>query len=261
MAGKTHENFLSVVIITHNEEKNIERCLASVQGIADEILVVDSFSTDATEQICKEFPVRFVQHEWMGYSQTKNFANTLARHNWIFSLDADEVLSPALQNELAQTKSGKERFFTINRLNNYCGKWIRHSGWYPDYKVRLFDRRQAKWVGDYVHEKLELEAGIVPRTLNGVCYHFTISSVAQHVEQINKFSTLSALELKAKGKHFSIWKVVFSPGAKFFSTYFIRRGFMDGFYGFVIAVLSAYSRFLRYTKLYQLNSNARERIS
>ena len=149
---------LSVVIITLNEEKNIERCLQSVKDIADEIIVVDSYSDDRTEEICSEFGVKFIQQKFKGYVDQKNDGNALASHDYILSLDADEALSEELAASISQVKENWQfDAYAMNRLTSYCGKWIRHSGWYPDRKSRLFDRRKARWTGHLVHERVEVE--------------------------------------------------------------------------------------------------------
>jgi glycosyltransferase involved in cell wall biosynthesis len=253
--AKDSKKLISAIIITKNEEKSIAFCLESIKNIVDEIIVLDSFSTDNTPEICKSFGVRFVQQAWEGYAQTKNKANKLASHNWILSLDADEVLSPELQKSiLALKNSDQDFFYKIGRITNYCGKWIRHGGWYPDVKIRLFDRRKAEWQGEFVHEKLIIQEDVktdIP-LLNGDCYHYSYHSIAQHVQKVNHFSTLAAQDMYSRGKKFSLFKLVLSPWARFMSMYFIKRGFLDGKFGFIIAIISAFEKFLRIAKLYQL---------
>jgi glycosyltransferase involved in cell wall biosynthesis len=242
---------LTAIIITKNEEKNLRNCLAALQGVADEIIVLDSFSTDNTENICKEFSVKFIQKSWEGYSASKNYANGLASNDYILSLDADEVLSEELRNSIMEVKANFSAPFTysINRLTNYCGKWIYHCGWRPDIKPRLFDRRLAKWEGDFVHEELVSAGEADFKLLKGDCYHYSYHSVAQHVEKINHFSTLAANDRLAKGKKFSLLKLVFSPLAKFLTIYILKLGILDGKYGFIIAKLSARHNFLREIKM------------
>jgi glycosyltransferase involved in cell wall biosynthesis len=249
---------LSVVIITKNEESNIERCLKSLLTIADDIVIFDSYSTDKTRELSLKYPVQFVEHPWLGYAQTKNLANQKARYDWILSLDADEELSETLQKSILEIKNaGIEHACKINRLTNYCGKWIRHSSWYPDHKIRIFNRKNAEWQGDYVHEKLcILNFDPEITLLKGHCYHYSVKSIEDHVAQVNKFSTLSALEQLHKGKKPSWVKLLFSPVSKFIGIYFFKSGFRDGLYGFSIAVISAYSRFLRALKLYQMTRDS-----
>jgi glycosyltransferase involved in cell wall biosynthesis len=242
---------LSAVIITKNEEKNVARCLQSLSGVADEIVVIDSFSIDNTSAICKEFGVKFLQHEWQGYSETKNWGNSQASHDWIISLDADEELSPKLRESILEIKKTGPGgyFYSFNRFTNYCGQWIRHGGWYPEWKTRMFDRRTARWEGDFVHEKLVFDPGMKPVTLSGDLLHYSIPDIAAHIRTVNRYSSLAAEEQLAKGKKFSVFKLIFSPVATFIQMYFFKAGFLDGLYGFVIAVISAHYRFLKYAKM------------
>jgi|SRR6218665_2031965 len=243
---------LSVVIITYNEEKNIARCLASVQGIADEIVVVDSFSTDKTEAICKQYNVNFIQRKWQGYSDTKNFANSAASHNWILSLDADEALSDELKQSILKVKQGTELLScSFNRLTNYCGTWIKHAGWYPDVKIRIFDRRITKWQGT-IHEELKIDSNKPVAHLRGDCLHYSYYSVEQHIRQTEKFTTLSAADLFSKNKKAGFVKLYLSPVAKFIQSYFFQLGFLDGYYGYIVCKISARSTYLKYYKLKQL---------
>ena len=151
------EDCISAVIITFNEERNVGRAIESVMEVADEIIVLDSFSTDRTEQICAQYGVKFIQKEWQGYACSKNYANNLATYKWILSLDADEELDAEMTADILKYKQeGFHGAYVLNRLTNYCGTWIRHSSWYPDKKVRIFDKSIAKWVGAFVHEELVL---------------------------------------------------------------------------------------------------------
>lgn len=246
---------ISVVIITFNEEANIKDCLLSVQEVADEIWVVDSFSTDRTQAICETFDVHFVQHPFEGYSEQKNYADGLCRYDYILSLDADERLSPAL---IEAIKREKEAGFTadaylFNRLNFYCGKAIRHGGWYPDRKIRLWKKSAGKWSGDRLHEVLTLASGAKTKKLEGDLLHYSFRSIAQHIAQINTFSDLKARMDHEKGKKSGLLKILTLPLLKFFSLWVIKGGIRDGYYGLVIAVNSAHFTFLRYTKLAELN--------
>ncbi len=243
---------LSVVIITFNEEKNIGRCLQSIQGIADDIVIVDSFSTDKTEEICKKYPVKFVQRKWEGYSSAKNFGSASAKYDWILSLDADEALSDELKNSIQKIKAGNEmRFCTFNRLTNYCGKWIRHCGWYPDKKLRIFDKTKAEWKG-IIHEQLKIASHGKILYLHGDCLHYSYYSIEGHRKQTDKFSTISANALFSKGKKINLLKLYVSPIVKFIQSYFFQLGILDGYYGFMICKISAHSTYLKYFKLKQL---------
>lgn len=245
---------LSVVIITFNEERNIGRCLASVKEVADEIVVVDSYSTDKTPEICQAFGVRFIQHSFEGHIQQKNFAITQATYPHILSLDADEALDNLLLKSVNQIKvNWPADGYEINRLTNYCGSWIRYGGWYPDRKLRLWDGRKGKWVGTNPHDKFEMEAGSKILKLKGDILHYSYYSIEEHLKQINYFTTIACHELKLKGKSFGLWPLLVKPPFKFFQMYLLKFGWRDGFAGFCVAVLSAYAVFAKYAKLYLAN--------
>lgn len=245
---------LSVVIITFNEEKNIGRCLESIQGIADDIVVVDSFSTDQTENICKQYKVNFIPRKWEGYSDTKNFANAEAKYDWILSLDADEALSEELKRSILKIKQASSlATYKFNRLTNYCGSWIKHCGWYPDTKIRIFDRRITKWEG-IIHEKLMINSDEPAILLEGDCLHYSYYSLEQHYAQTEKFSSLAAQNMFEHGKKASLLKLWISPVVKFISDYFIKLGILDGSAGYTICKISAYTSYLKYKKLRSLYS-------
>lgn len=249
---------LSVVIITLNEEKNIARCLRSLEGLSDDIVVVDSGSDDLTESICKSFGVRFYHHEWMGYADTKNYANSLAKYPLILSLDADEALSDELRVSIRSVlHEQKSSVYSMNRLTNYCGKWIRHGGWYPDVKIRLFNNEAGYWSGSHVHETLKLKNGAPVEHLKGDLLHYSYSSVAEHIQQSNHFSDLAARKAFESGQMSSLFKVIFSPVIKFKRDYIFKAGFMDGYYGYIICRISAFATFMKYAKLRQLNKEAK----
>lgn len=240
---------LSVVIITFNEEKNIGRCLESIQGVADDVVVLDSFSIDSTESISKKYPVNFISRKWEGYSASKNFANAQAKYDWVLSLDADEALSADLKASILAIKKGdKLATYKFNRLTNYCGSWIKHCGWYPDTKIRIFDRRITKWEG-IIHEKLVIDSKEPAILLNGDLLHYSYYSIEQHYAQTEKFSTLAAQNMLEKGKKASVFKMYLSPVVKFLGDYFIKLGILDGTAGFTICRISAKHSFLKYKKL------------
>jgi len=246
------ENKLSVVIITFNEEKNIGRCISSVKDIADDIVVVDSFSTDRTAEICIKSGVRFIQCEWKGYSEQKNFANSLAEFDWIFSIDADEALSDELKASILRIKKTyTSPVFRICRITNYCGKWIHHSGWYPDIKVRFFDRRFHHWEGA-IHERINVTVESEIPVLQGDCCHYSYYSHEGHRRQARHLSELVALDLFNKRKKVCWLKVLFAPPLKFFKMFFINFGFLDGAAGFSIARISSNAVCNKYEKLRNL---------
>jgi glycosyltransferase involved in cell wall biosynthesis len=244
---------ISAVIITKNEAHNLARCLESLVEVVDEMVVVDSGSTDATVEIALSFPkTRVVQREWEGYARTKNAGNALAVHDWILSLDADEALTPMLRSSIAGLRLTDDAVcYRFARLTNYCGAWIRHCHWYPDAAVRLFHRGKARWEGDSVHEKLRFEEGMRVVTLPGDCLHYSIPSIAFHLDKVNRYSSLWAEEAYKKGRRTGLIPLLFKPFLAFFNTYVIHAGFRDGYYGFVVSVVSGMSRFMRLSKLLQ----------
>ena len=243
---------ISAVIITYNEEKNIERCLNSLVDIADEIIVVDSFSNDATKDICSRFNVTFIEAEWLGYSESKNFGIQQCRHSYILSLDADEEISESLKRSILDAKEkGLSSAYSCNRLSNYCGKWIRHGDWYPDRKMRLWNKTDGLWEGE-IHESVNLKKGIKIRHLKGDIHHFSYYTISEHIVQTNKYSSLSAINLFKKDKKAGFIKLVISPYIQFGRSYFIKLGFLDGFYGFTIALITAFGTFLKYAKLKEM---------
>ena len=250
---------ISVAIITLNEENNIERCLKSVSGLADEIVVVDSFSTDRTGEICRQYDVTFIKHAFEGYIEQKNWALQQTKYPFVLSLDADEALSEELKEAIMEVKGNFDHDgYLFNRLTNYCGKWIRHSGWYPDRKLRLVDRRKARWTGINPHDKMEMDPGSRIKHIRGDLLHYSYYSISQHEEQANNFSGISARMLYARGKRSGILKLLFKPCFKFLRDYFINLGFLDGYYGYVICRISAHATFLKYAKLRQLRRNKAE---
>ncbi|MBN1340393.1 MAG: glycosyltransferase family 2 protein [Bacteroidales bacterium] len=244
---------LSVVIITLNEEENIGRCIDSVIPVADEILVVDSYSTDRTEEICREKGARFMQHIFEDYVSQHIFADRHATHDMILSLDADEALSIELSQAIIEMKAGAmSDGYYMNRKTNYCGKWISHSGWYPDRKLRLYNRRKGSWEGLKIHERFILHRGASSGTLKGDILHYSYGSVSSHISQAEKFTTITAQVAYEKGKKAGLLMIAIKPFFKFLRDYFMKMGFLDGYYGFVICRISAFATFLKYVKLREL---------
>lgn len=244
---------ISAVIITLNEERNITRCLESLVGVADEIVVVDSYSTDGTQRICEEKGVRFVQHAFEGHIEQKNFAITQATYPFVLSLDADEALSDELRDSILRVKNDwNADGYTMNRCTNYCGRWIRHSGWYPDRKLRLWDSRKGAWGGINPHDVFKLHEGSRVEHLKGDLLHYSFASVTEHVQQTDKFTRIMAKALYEKGKKVGVMHLWFKPMIRFFRDYFIYQGFRDGFYGLIICRITAFGVFLKYSRLRQL---------
>ena len=249
---------LSVVIITFNEERNIGRCIGSVLDVADEIVVVDSFSTDKTREICEKSGVKFIEHAFEGHIQQKNFAITQAKYPHQLSLDADEALSGELKSEILKIKNDWQYDgYRMNRLTNYCGKWIHHCGWYPDTKLRLYDSTKGVWGGVNPHDKFELNPGSKVGFLKGDILHYSYYTVEEHIRQAVKFSTIAAKELVGLGKTVSYFQIIVNPVAKFIRNYILRLGFLDGFYGFIICRIAAHETFQKYSKARQIKRSVK----
>jgi glycosyltransferase involved in cell wall biosynthesis len=241
---------ISVVIITRNEEKNIGRCIDSVKDIADDIVIIDSFSTDTTEEICKSKGVRFIQHAFIGHIEQKNYAVTHTMYPHVLSLDADEALDDTLKKSIADVKENwKQDGYEMNRLTNYCGTWIKHCGWYPDRKLRLFDKTKGKWGGINPHDKFELQADSTLGRLNGDILHYSYYTIDDHYRQIEYFTTINAKASFDRGKHAPVWKLYIAPAVKFIKDYIVRLGFLDGQAGWQICRLSAWATYVKYKKL------------
>jgi glycosyltransferase involved in cell wall biosynthesis len=248
---------LSVVIITFNEEKNIQRCVDSVQSIADEVIIVDSFSTDNTRQICEAYNTKFFTHRFEGHVQQKNHALHLASHNFVLALDADEALSPKLQESIIAAKMQMESdAYSLNRLTNYCGSWIHHSGWYPDKRIRLWNREKGRWGGENPHDKVIMAKDSSIGHLQGDLLHYSFHSLSDHIKQIDKFTSISSTEARKKNKKiFPIIHIAVYPFFTFIKMYILKFGFMDGLAGFLVCVSGAYYKFAKYTKLYLLQKD------
>jgi glycosyltransferase involved in cell wall biosynthesis len=244
---------LSAVIITLNEEDKIGACIDSLRKVADEIIVLDSFSTDHTVAIAKQKGAIVKQEIFAGYIQQKNKALKFATYNYIISLDADETLSPALVSSILKEKEEfKFKAYSMNRYNHYCGKFIKHGLWYPDRKIRLFDKRIAAWGGINPHDKIDLDEDIKPHLLKGNTLHFTFDTIEAHLERNERMSSIAATSLMDADIKKPGWKIILSPAWSFFHGYLLRLGFLDGYYGFVIAKQTAHLSFLKYQKLHRL---------
>src|SRR5437588_3229491 len=238
---------ITATIITLNEERNIARAIESLR-CCDEILIVDSGSIDRTVELAQNLGVRVVEAGWRGYAAQKNWAAEQATHDWILSLDADEALSEALEAEIWNLKKTGPRHdaYTMPRLARYLGRWILHSGWYPDRKVRLYHRAKAKWVGDFVHESVEVN-GRVGR-LQSNLLHFTCDSLSEHLKSMDRYTTLAAEELVSQQTAIGWAKLAIDPPWTFFKTYVLQSGFLDGTEGLAIAYMAALYNFLKYAK-------------
>jgi glycosyltransferase involved in cell wall biosynthesis len=242
---------LTVTVITHNEGHHVAGALESVAW-ADEIVVVDSGSSDDTVAIAGRYATRVVQHQWTGYGTQKNYAADLASHDWILSIDADERVAPALADEIRgllkrePTAAGYE----ISRVAHYLGRWIRSTDWYPDFHVRLYDRRTARWSEDAVHESIQCP-GRVER-LRGELQHFPYRDVSEHLAKIDRYTTLIARQWAADGRRTAAWEAIVYPRLAFLRNFILRRGFLDGHTGLVVSMLNSYYVLLKYVKLFEM---------
>lgn len=244
---------LSVVIITYNEEQNIGRCIESVKKVADEIVVLDSYSTDQTIEIARSHGATIFQEKFRGYIGQKNLAIQLTTHNYILSLDADEALDKKLiESILEAKKTFSFRAYRMNRCTNLCGRFMRYGLWYPDKKTRLFDRRIAKWGGLNPHDKIEVKEGFAVKHLAGDILHFAFNTIEDLAWRNNRISTIAANSLYNTGHSSSWYKILIRPVWAFINGYFFRLGFLDGFTGFSFAINISHQVFLKYSKLYRL---------
>jgi glycosyltransferase involved in cell wall biosynthesis len=238
---------ITATIITLNEERNIARAIESLR-CCDEILILDSGSLDRTVELAANLGARVIEAGWRGYAGQKNWAADQATHDWILSLDADEALSEALEAEIWNLKKSGPQYdaYTMPRQAQYLGRWILHSGWYPDRKVRLYNRLKARWVGDFVHESVQPKGRVGHLQAN--ILHFTCDSLSEHLRTLDRYTTLSAEELVSRKVQVTIWRLIFDPPWTFVKAYVFQRGFLDGFEGLIICYMAAFYTFLKYSK-------------
>lgn len=238
---------ITATIITYNEERNIARAMESLR-CCDEIVVVDSGSSDRTSEIAARLGARVIESSWGGYARQKNYAAECASNDWILSIDADEALSEALEGEIWQIRKNSPGYdaYTMPRLAQYLGKWILHSGWYPDRKVRLYHRTKASWVGEYVHESVMVRGRI--GHLQSDLLHFTCHSLSEHLKTMDRYTTLAAEQVVSQGKRVGYGKLLFDPLWTFWNTFVFKQGFLDGPEGLAIAWMAALYNFVKYAK-------------
>ncbi len=249
---------ISATVITFNEEHNLAEALQSLAW-ADEIIVIDSQSTDRTVEIARTFTEKIIVRQWPGYAAQKNFAAQQAAYDWIFNLDADERVSSELAQEIVELKSrsnGTPAGFEMPRKTWYLGRWIRHSGWYPDYKLRLYNRTAGGWRGEYVHESVKVDGRI--ERLRGEILHYTIRNSSEHHQRLDRYTTLAAQELETKGKRLSRAALFVAPVTAFIRSYVLRAGFLDGIPGLAIACFAGYYVFLKNLKLWEIQQNKKD---
>jgi glycosyltransferase involved in cell wall biosynthesis len=251
---------VSAIVVCFNEERNIGACLESLRW-CDEIVVVDAFSTDRTVEICRRYTDRIIQRPWAGYRDQKAFAHSQATKDWVLLVDSDERVTPEVKEEIqnALKRYGQEYAgFSLPRLVFYLGRWWRRGGWYPDYSVRLFRREQASWGGSDPHEKIIVNGKV--RRLHHPLSHFSYRDMEDHLHRINRFTSISSREIHKEGGRWRLTDALFRPMFRFFGFYVLKRGFLEGFAGFYVAVTAAMYVFLKYAKLWELELEERKRI-
>lgn len=239
---------ISASIITYNNERTIENCLKSL-GWADEIIVVDSFSTDLTYEICKKYAHKIEQRKWPGFRDQYDYATSLAAHDWIIFVDADEVISPELADEVVKAASeGKYDGFLIYRQTYYLGRWIRHGGWNPDREIRLYKKGKGRWEGG-LHATVRIEGKI--GKLDEIIEHYNYRDISDQINTIDRYSRNAAEDMLQQGRKYSLIQLIFRPIFRFFRDFIIKKGYKDGLPGFIIAVATGFYVFIKYAKLWE----------
>lgn len=251
---------ISAVVITYNEENKIDRALNSLLDLCDEIIVVDSFSTDSTLERCRHYTDRIEQRAWPGYRDQKQYATDQAKYEWVLSLDADEEVGAGLRREIQHWKQSSEGVeyngYYVARKAFFLGCFINHTTWYPDWQLRLFQKERGKWEGGRVHEAFKVASPT--SKFHGNLYHYTYSSIDEYLGQLRRFSALAAADNLDRGKRAGLSDLMLRPPIAFFSNYFLHRGFLDGTAGFIVSVLAAVSTFFKYLRLWQIQSRDRQ---
>jgi glycosyltransferase involved in cell wall biosynthesis len=251
---------VSAIVVCFNQEQNIGNCLESVRW-CDEIVVVDSFSTDGTPEICRRYTDRFIQRAWAGYRDQKAYAHSQATKDWVLLVDSDERVTAELQKEIVDAlarDNGRYAGYAVPRLVNYLARWWWRGGWYPDYDVRLFRRERATWGGSDPHEKIIVDGPV--RRLRHPLQHYSYKNIEDHIERINRFTSISSRELKKEGGRWRLRDALLRPAVRFFRSYVIKRGFMEGFAGFYVALTAAVYVFLKYAKLWEIELEEKRKI-
>jgi glycosyltransferase involved in cell wall biosynthesis len=251
---------ISAIVVCFNVEHNIQTCLESL-GWCDEIVVVDSFSTDRTVEICRQYTERVIQRPWAGYRDQKAFAHSQATGTWVILVDSDERVTPELRSEIAAalTQDGEQYAgYAVPRMVFFLQRWWRRGGWYPDYDVRLFRRDRAAWGGSDPHEKIIVDGKV--RRLNSPLHHFSYRNMNDHLQRINLFTSVSSAELKKAQGRFRLSDALLRPAARFFRFYILKRGFLEGFAGFYVALTAAVYVFLKYAKLWEIELEEKDDV-
>jgi len=251
---------VSVTVITKNEASQIGDALQSV-GWADELIVVDAMSSDDTVARARQYTDRVVVREWPGYVAQKNYAASIASHDWILSLDADELVTPELSAEITSILGGAPSYggYRIPRVTRHLGRWIRTTDWYPDYQLRLYDRRTAEWTGRHVHESVSVRGSV--GYLRGELQHYAYRDIADHLETIDRYTTYAARQMHEDGQRAGILRLAGHPPLAFLRNYLLRGGIRDGVPGLIISGMNAYYVFLKFAKLWELQFAAPTKTS
>ena len=247
---------LSVVLIAHNAAHQLEECLASA-AFADEIVLVDSGSTDATREVAARHGARIVSRDWLGYGRQKQFAVEQARHEWVLCLDADERVSPELRASIERALAAPVApVYRMPRCNRFLGRWLRHGEGYPDWSPRLFDRRKARWSDDPVHEKVLY--AVTPGTLEGDLLHDSAEDLAHYLDKQNRYTTLAAEQLYERGRSAGAFELLASPAVRFLKFYVLRLGFLDGLAGLVHIGIGCMNSYMKHAKLIEMHRARRK---
>ena len=253
----TEGDKISVYILTYNNERTIERCLRSVAW-ADEIVVVDSYSTDRTLEICRRYTDKIYQRPWTNYREQYQFAADKTTNRWIMFIDADEEVSPELAREIREEivkNDGRWAGYIAHRRTYYLGRWIKHGGWYPDYEIRLYDRSRGKWEGG-LHAKVKVDGEV--KVLKNFYFHYTYKDISDQLRTIDRYSEVAASDMWKEGKRFSLFDLLLRPPFRFFRDFILKRGFLDGLPGLIIAVLTMFYVFIKYAKLWEIEKGLKE---
>ncbi len=252
---------ISACVIVYNEERKIRRCLQSLTW-CDEIVVLDSYSTDRTLEICRTFTDRIFQHTWLGYVGQRNKIRSMATHPWILNIDSDEEVSPALREEILaefEKGPGEVRGYSFPRQVYYLGRWIYHGEWYPDVKLRLFHRDFGRSEGEEPHDRVVVTGPV--KLLKNPLWHYTYDDLSDHLGTLDRFSTISARQLFVRDPRFRLGSLLLNPPLRFLKGYVLKRGFLDGWHGFIIAIISMFAAFMKYAKVWELARRKNSRCS
>ena len=258
MTNQKDKVLVSAKIICYNEEKKIRRALESVKW-CDEIVIVDSGSIDKTLDICREYTDKIYHNDWIGYIEQKQFALSKCSHEWVVSIDADEAVDETLKENIIKVINNPDpniNGYKISRVIYFLDRWWKRGGWYPEYRLRFFRKDKAKFGGENPHDKVILEGESA--RLGGIIEHYTYDSFSHQINTMNKFSQIGAESLHRKRKRFSLFKLIFSPLSRFVKFYFIKKGFMEGIAGFILAINAAFYVFSKYAKLWEIEFNMKK---